>query len=106
MFNVEVDLGGDLGSLGGFDPLDGDQSGERHEQQRVSEMTEHNFCRSNLTKSCRPEIWEVEGRDLCRGWLRDFYGDMFSRPLIPTTPNLGPSNEARRPCKALPFVDL
>ena len=40
MFNVEVDPGGNIGVL---HSLDGGQSGECHEEQRVSKMTKHVF---------------------------------------------------------------
>lgn len=43
MFNVEVDSGSDLGSLCSLYPLNRDQSGERNEEQRISETTEHVF---------------------------------------------------------------
>ena len=51
VLNVEVDFGSDLGSLCSLYPLDRDQSGKRHEQQRVSKTTEHNFCRSSLKRA-------------------------------------------------------
>jgi len=73
MFNVEVDLGGNLGTLCGFYSLDGGQSGERHEEEGISKATEHAFCRSKLQE-------EASARDLgrsklCRGCFRDFFGD-------------------------------
>ena len=60
VFNLEVDLGSDFGSLCSLYPMNRNQRGERHKQQRVSKTTKHNVYRLNLKKSCQPEIWEGE----------------------------------------------
>ena len=59
MFNIEVDLGGNLGSLCGLYSLDGDQGSERHKEQRIGETTEHLFVGQNFRRSRRPEIGKV-----------------------------------------------
>jgi len=43
VFNIEVDLGSDLGSPCSLYPLDRDQRGKRHEKQRASETAKHSF---------------------------------------------------------------
>lgn len=50
VFDVEVDLGSDLRSLCGLNPLDGDQSCNRYEEERIGEAAEHVFCRSKLQR--------------------------------------------------------